>query len=93
MEVSLASGESTLVQARTMALVNLASADAGIAAWDAKYEHDFWRPIEAIRRADEDGNEATVISSTICKWMRCTADNLACTAHRQDKKVVTNCQC
>lgn len=46
--------------ARVMALLNLALADAGIAAWDSKYEDDFWRPIDAIRRADEDGNSLTV---------------------------------
>lgn len=51
---------SLLENARVMALLNLALADAGIAAWDSKYEDDFWRPIDAIRRADEDGNSLTV---------------------------------
>lgn len=37
--------------ARTMALLNLALADAGIASWDAKYAYDLWRPIDAIRKA------------------------------------------
>ena len=45
--------------ARTFALLNYALADAGIAAWDAKYGYDLWRPIDAIRRADTDGNDAT----------------------------------
>jgi membrane-associated phospholipid phosphatase len=45
--------------ARTLAVLNLALADAGIAAWDAKYAYDCWRPVTAIRRADEDGNAAT----------------------------------
>ncbi|TWT91845.1 vanadium-dependent haloperoxidase [Neorhodopirellula pilleata] len=45
--------------ARVFALVNLALADAGIAAWDAKYLYDLWRPIDAIRHADADGNDQT----------------------------------
>ncbi len=59
-QVSLALGESTLERARTLALLNLALADAGIAAWDAKYTYGLWRPIDAIRRAGEDGNAATL---------------------------------
>ena len=35
--------------ARMFALVNVAMADAGIAAWNAKYVYDFWRPVTAIR--------------------------------------------
>lgn len=56
---SLASGESTLQRSRALALLNLAMADVGIASWDAKYKFDLWRPIDAIRRADEDGNANT----------------------------------
>ncbi|SMP52665.1 Dockerin type I repeat-containing protein [Neorhodopirellula lusitana] len=62
--ISLTRGESTLERARTMALLNLALADAGIAAWDTKYAYDLWRPIDAIRRADEDGNATTVADPT-----------------------------
>lgn len=46
--------------ARAFALMYVAAADASIACFDAKYVYNFWRPIEAIRRADEDGNDATV---------------------------------
>jgi hypothetical protein len=46
--------------ARTFALMYIAGADAGIACWDAKYTYNFWRPITAIQRAEEDGNENTV---------------------------------
>jgi membrane-associated phospholipid phosphatase len=46
--------------ARTMAMLNLALADAAIAAWDVKYLYDFWRPIGAINQAAADGNDATV---------------------------------
>jgi len=42
------------------ALINVAMADAGICCWGLKYRDDFWRPIVAIRRADEDGNVDTV---------------------------------
>ena len=45
--------------ARTFALVYLAVADASIACWETKYVHNFWRPQPAIRRGDEDGNDAT----------------------------------
>ena len=44
-------------QARMFALVNLAMADAGIAAWDSKYNTDFdlWRPTTAVQNAHLDG--------------------------------------
>jgi hypothetical protein len=45
--------------ARDFALMNVAGADAAIACWDAKYAFNFWRPVTAIQRADEDGNPAT----------------------------------
>ncbi len=61
--VSLAKGEPLLDGARTMALLNLALVDAGIASWDSKYQYDHWRPIDAIRRANEDGNDATVVDA------------------------------
>lgn len=45
--------------ARLLALVNIALADAGITAWNYKYRYNLWRPITAIREADTDGNPAT----------------------------------
>jgi hypothetical protein len=47
--------------ARLFALVAFAMADAGIVAWDAKYETslDLWRPETAIKLAKDDGNPAT----------------------------------
>jgi hypothetical protein len=45
--------------ARLFALLNMAMVDAGIACWDAKFHFDFWRPVTAIQRAEEDGNAAT----------------------------------
>lgn len=46
-------------EARMLAHVNLALADAGIACWDAKYHYLFWRPITAINLGDTDGNGDT----------------------------------
>ncbi len=47
--------------ARLFALLNIALADAGILAWDCKYDTgvDFWRPVTGIREADLDGNPHT----------------------------------
>ena len=45
--------------ARMLALTQVATADALLACFDAKYHYLFWRPIHAIRRADTDGNPAT----------------------------------
>jgi hypothetical protein len=46
--------------ARALAVMYIAAADASIACFDAKYTYNFWRPITAIHRADEDGNDNTV---------------------------------
>jgi hypothetical protein len=53
---------------RLLALVNVAMADVGIAAWESKYHYQVWRPVTGIREAGEgtgptgagDGNPATV---------------------------------
>lgn len=45
--------------ARLFALLNLALADAGIAAWDCKFAYDVWRPVHAIREADSALNPDT----------------------------------
>ena len=46
--------------ARTLALMYMGAADASIACWDAKFTYNFWRPLTAIARADDDGNDKTV---------------------------------
>jgi hypothetical protein len=38
--------------ARLLALVHVAMADTGMAAWDSKYHWDLWRPITGIRESD-----------------------------------------
>jgi hypothetical protein len=45
--------------ARMFAAVDMATADAIITVWRAKYVYGFWRPITAINLADTDGNPAT----------------------------------
>jgi hypothetical protein len=45
--------------ARLYALTSIASADAFIAVFDAKYAHNLWRPVTAIRNADLTSNPAT----------------------------------
>jgi hypothetical protein len=42
--------------ARLLASLNLAMADAVIACWDAKYFYEFWRPVTAIRLEDANGD-------------------------------------
>lgn len=54
--------------ARLFAMVNVAMADAGIAAWATKFQYNFWRPITGIRESDlgngptglGDGNPNTI---------------------------------
>ena len=54
--------------ARALALVNVAIADTTMAVWQSKYDHDFWRPVTAVREASPgtgptglgDGNPATL---------------------------------
>ena len=42
--------------ARMLAMINTAMADAAIAAWEAKWHYQFWRPVTAIRSPQQDGN-------------------------------------
>lgn len=58
-EVSAARKLNLQDTARVFATLNLALADTCIAVWDSKYHYNYWRPVTAIRRADEDGNDAT----------------------------------
>jgi large repetitive protein len=51
---------SLAAEARLYALLDVALADALVAAWDAKYQYGFWRPISAVRTADDYGNPNTV---------------------------------
>jgi hypothetical protein len=57
--VSLAQQISTVERARLFALTNISLHDALQTTFTSKFQHGMWRPITAIRRADEDGNAAT----------------------------------
>jgi len=48
-----------LENARLLAYLNMALADAVIGCWDAKYTYASWRPITAIQLGDTDGNPNT----------------------------------
>jgi hypothetical protein len=53
-------GRSLVANARLFALNEMISDDAGMANAEAKLYYNYWRPITAIRNAQNDGNEATV---------------------------------
>jgi hypothetical protein len=50
--------------ARLLARMNIALADAVIAVWNAKNHFDTWRPITAIQQAGTDGNPDTAADPT-----------------------------
>jgi len=62
-QVSEAKGLDLLDNARLFALFSMATADAAIAVFDAKYAYNFWRPVTAIRCADLDENDATQLDA------------------------------
>jgi PAP2 superfamily len=59
-QVALFMNGSLLDRARLFALLDIAGADTSIASFDTKYTYDFWRPREAIRAGDGDGNDQTI---------------------------------
>lgn len=61
--------KSTVDVARFYALVNIAMADAAVAAWDAKFYFQFPRPVTYIRAAQDNGNPTAV------KWFPLGAQN------------------
>jgi hypothetical protein len=52
-------GRTTVQNARMFARVAMTEFDEGLAMVDAKMHYQFWRPITAIRDADQDTNQAT----------------------------------
>ncbi|MGI8641270.1 MAG: vanadium-dependent haloperoxidase [Pyrinomonadaceae bacterium] len=56
---ALARNNSTVENARLFALVFMAFHDALETTFTSQYTYGFWRPVTAIRRADEDGNPDT----------------------------------
>ena len=63
-QLSAAKGFNVNENARLFALLAMATADALIAVFDAKYHYEFWRPVTAIRNGDEDNNPATERDAT-----------------------------
>lgn len=57
--VSTVQNITTVEKARLFALTNIAMHDALQTTFASKFQHGLWRPVTAIRRADEDGNAAT----------------------------------
>lgn len=63
-QIANTKGLGALQTARLMAMGNMASSDALIACFDAKYHYLFWRPAFAIPQGDSDGNPNTVADPT-----------------------------
>jgi len=57
-------GQSLHENARMLAFLNIATADAAICCWNAKYAYEMWRPVTAIVDAELDGNPDTVDDDT-----------------------------
>ena len=57
--VALARGLTTVENARLFALTNISHHDPLQTSFASKFHYGFWRPVTAIRRADEDGNANT----------------------------------
>jgi hypothetical protein len=58
-DLAVSRNNTTVENARLFALFNIAVHDALITSITAKFQYDLWRPVTAIRRADEDGNPNT----------------------------------
>lgn len=64
LRLSAEHGLDAVQTARMLAMAHAAGGDAMIACFDSKYTFWFWRPIQAIRQAETDGNDATTAEST-----------------------------
>ena len=73
---------SLLENARLLASLDLAMADASIGCWDANWDmYPWWRPITAIREIADDGNPATTPDTS---W----APMFATPAHPHTRRVI-----
>lgn len=57
--VALQRGTTIVENARLFALMNIAFHDSLLTTFTSKFQHGLWRPVTAIRRADEDENPNT----------------------------------
>jgi hypothetical protein len=64
LRLAAARGLDLVQTARMLAVAHVAGGDAMIACFDAKYHYWFWRPYQAIPRADTDGNPNTEADPT-----------------------------
>lgn len=58
-DIVAARGLDEFEAARALAAFSVATGDAMLACFEAKYAHNFWRPWQGIQRADQDGNART----------------------------------
>ncbi len=63
-QVAQQQGDSLAQNARLLAELNVALADAGIAAWNTKYSLNTWRPITVIQNADSFANAGIIQDTT-----------------------------
>ena len=58
-DLAVSRNNTTVANARLFALFHIAVHDTLLTTFSSKYQYGLWRPVTAIRRADEDGNPAT----------------------------------
>jgi len=58
-DLAVSRGHTTVENARLFALFHVAVHDTLLTTFSSKYQYGLWRPVTAIRRADEDGNPNT----------------------------------
>ncbi len=68
-QVAAAEGSSVSENARTFALLNMASNDSLVASFWTKYHYNFWRPVTAIADAAADGNRKTDADPTFAPYI------------------------
>ncbi|HEY2907513.1 MAG TPA: vanadium-dependent haloperoxidase [Vicinamibacterales bacterium] len=68
-EVAAAEGSSLSENARTFALLNMASNDSLVASFWTKYHYNFWRPETAIAGGAVDGNRKTDADPTYAPYI------------------------
>jgi hypothetical protein len=59
-QIATAQGDSLAADARMLAELNVAEADAAITAWNTKYTYNLWRPVTAIQNANSFANAGIV---------------------------------
>jgi len=68
-QIATAKGRSMSQNARTLALLNMASNDALVVSFWTKYHYQLWRPETAIRNAAADGNSKTDPDATFTPFI------------------------